>query len=509
MKWYYPLLLFVLVVSCTESRPCAECIYYSDYGAVGDGVTDDFDAIIRAHDAANEAGLPVRADAGATYYIGGADKTARIQTDTDWGNAKFIIDDRNVERRTSNIFQVPPTLPPEQITTITSLKKNQEKLDLSLQHSSIIVATDNNIRHFIREGLDRNSGSAQIDVFVVDKNGNVDMKSPIVWDFNNITSMIAHPIDTATLTIKGGHFTTIANQSGRMGYYSRNISIGRSNVVVDGIHHAVTGEGYYGAQYTGFITVSTCTEVLVQNCMFSGKRIYITIGSANQSVEMGTYDISISRTTNVTLKNCKQINDIHDTKLWGIISSNSSKNITFDSVEFSRFDAHQGVVNATIKNSVLGWKNIEIIGSGLLLVENSKICGQYLVTLRDDYGSTWDGDIIIRNCEFVPRNGAQSDAILIFGIYSGQHDFGYTCYTPRKITIDGLIIDDSNHPEDYQGPKIFAPFNRAYTNEAFVEKYPYVITEEVEISNLTIKSGKPLIVSNNSFMFRNVKITEK
>ena len=321
--------------------------------------------------------------------------------------------------------------------------------------------------------------------------------------------MIAYPIDTTTLTIKGGHFTTIANQAARGGYYARNISVGRSNVVVDGIYHAVTGEGYYGAPYTGFMTVSTCSEVLVQNCMFSGHRIYVSIGSANQAVENGTYDLTVGRTTNVTFKNCKQINDIHDTRLWGIIGSNISKNLTFDSVEFSRFDAHTSVVNATIKNSVLGWKNIEIIGSGLLLIENSKLCGQYLVTLRDDYGSTWDGDIIIRNCEFIPRNGAQSDAVLLGGTNSGQHNFGYTCHMPRKITIDGLVIDDSNHPEDYQGPKIFAPFNRSYTSEAFVEKYPYVITEEVEISNLTIKSGKPLIVSNNSFMFRNVKITEK
>ena len=508
MKWYYSLLSVALIVACTETRPCEQCVYYSDYGAVGDGVTDDFDAIIRAHDAANEAGLPVRADAGATYYIGGADKTAQIQTDTDWGDAKFIIDDTDVERRNSNIFNVSSKLPSEQITTVTTLKKNQEKLDLSLQHGSIIVVTDNTVRRFIREGLDQNSGSAGTDVFVVDKNGNVDMKSPIIWDFDNVTSMVVYPIDTVTLTIKGGHFTTVANQAGTMRYFSRNISINRSNVVVDGIYHAVIGEAYYGAQYTGFLSISTCTEVLVQNGMFSGHRIYMTIGSANLPVEMGTYDISVSRTTNVTFKNCKQINDIQDTNLWGIISSNSSKNFTFDSVEFSRFDAHQGVVNATVKNSVLGWKNIEIIGGGLLLIENSKICGQYLVTLRDDYGSTWDGEIIIRNCEFIPRNGAQSDAVLIGGSNSGQHNFGYTCYMPRKITIDGLIINDSNPPDDYQGPKIFAPFNRAYTSEDFVEKYPYVITEEVEIKNLTIKSGKPLIVSNNQFMFRNVKITQ-
>jgi len=242
--------------------------------------------------------------------------------------------------------------------------------------------------------------------------------------------------------------------------------------------------------------------------MGSYSSIYLNANSVN-AVEMGSYDISVSRTTNVTFKNCKQINDIHNTKLWGIIDTDHSKNLTLDSVEFSNFNANHGVTNATLKNSVLGWKGIEIIGGGLLLVENSKIYSTNIVYLHHDYGSTWDGDIIIRSCEFVPRNGAQSDAVLIGGIYSGQHNFGYTCYMPRKITIDGLVINDSNPIEDYHGPKLFALFNRAYTSEAYKEKYPYGVTEEVEISNLTINSGKSLIVSANPFMFRNVKITVK
>jgi len=130
--------------------------------------------------------------------------------------------------------------------------------------------------------------------------------------------------------------------------------------------------------------------------------------------------------------------------------------------------------------------------------------------LRSDYGSTFDGEILIRNSEYLPRNGARSDAVLIGGSYSGQHNFGYTCYMPRKITIDGLVINDTNPPNaNYQGPKLFASFNSAFTSEEYVELYPYVITEEVEIDNLVIKSDKSLIISNNPFMFRNVKMTEK
>jgi hypothetical protein len=488
----------------------SKVVFYSAYGAVGDGVTDDFDAIIKAHDAANEAGANVRADAGATYRIGGANKTARIQTDTDWGDAAFIIDDTNVENRNAHIFNVSSKLPSIRITTVKTLGKNQENLDLSLPYNSFIVVTDSTTKRYIRYGLNQNNGSDQTDAFVVDKNGKVDMNAPIIWDFNRITSMTAYPIDEKTLTVRGGRFTTVANQAeSRYTYYSRGINVTRSNVAIDGIYHAITGELDHGAPYGSFIAISNCTGVTVQNSKLSGHKTYMTIGAANEPVSMGSYDLSVGRSTGVTFRNCSQVNDIHDTKLWGILGSNYSKNITFDAVEFSRFDAHMGVANATIRNSVLGHQGINIIGCGVFLLENTRVCGAYFINLRSDYGSTFDGEFIIRNCEYVPRNGALSDAVLINGSYSGQHDFGYTCYMPRKITIDGLVIDDSNPASGYRGPKIFAPFNNAYTGEEYVEAYPYVITEEIEIRNLTVKSGKPYLLSDNLFMFRNVRITEK
>ena len=141
----------------------SKTIYYSEYGAVGDGVADDFDAIIKAHDEANREGLKVCADKGAKYYIGGANKTALIQTDTDWGDARFIIDDTKVESRTANIFNVSSKQAPTKITTVKTLAKNQKKLDLLLPDNSFVVVNDTMTRRYIRFGPNQNSGSAQTD----------------------------------------------------------------------------------------------------------------------------------------------------------------------------------------------------------------------------------------------------------------------------------------------------------------------------------------------------------
>lgn len=482
-------------------------VRYSDFGARGDGKTDDIDAIAAAHAFANQYGLRVKADDGATYYIGGKNRTAIIRTNTDFGTAAFIIDDTNVQNRNANVFLVSSDLEPFKLEGVSSLKRNQKKIDIVVPRTCLVTVTNSQIKRYIRFGSNQNNGSSQTDIFIIDKDGNVDGNTPIIWDFDQITEMNALPIDETTLTITGGRFTTIANNAdSKYTYYSRGIGIKRSNVIVDNLEHRITGEGEHGAPYGGFINVGDCSFVTVKNTVLTGHKIYQTKGSAGVPVSMGTYDIAINRALNVSFVNCRQTNDINDNNFWGILGSNYCKNLVYDHCIFSRFDAHMGVANATIRNSTLGHQGINAIGSGIFTLENSTINGWSLINLRSDYGSTWQGEFIIRNCIFVPAGGKPVSASLIGGSNSGQHDFGYVCYMPERITIENLRIDDSNHPDGYQGPAIFANFNPTMTSDSCQEKYPYVKTKEVILRNVTTSSGKPLRVSDNMFMFRDVKI---
>jgi hypothetical protein len=482
-------------------------VRYSDFGAMGDGKTDDINAIAAAHAFANQQGLPVKADEGATYYIGGKNRTAVIRTDTDFGKAAFIIDDTGVQNRNAHIFLVSSSLQTFKPEGISSLKRNQEKIDITLPGACLVTVTNSNVKRYIRFGANQNNGSSQTDIFIADKDGKLDMNAPIIWDFDQITDITALPIDETTLTITGGIFTTIANRAeSKYNYYSRGIAIRRSNVLVTGLEHRITGEGDHGAPYGGFINIGDCAYVTVRNTILTGHKIYQTIGSAGVTVSMGTYDLSLNRALNVSFVNCKQTNDINDNKYWGILGSNYCKNLVYDNCILSRFDAHMGVANATIRNSTLGHQGINAIGSGTFTVENSTIYGRNLINLRSDYGSTWQGEMIIRNCIFVPAGGRMSNASLIGGSNSGQHDFGYTCYMPERITIENLHIDDSNHTADYKGPAIFANFNPKMTDDSYLEKFPYVRTREVILRNSTIASGKTLRLSDNPFMFKDVKV---
>ncbi len=485
----------------------AGMVRYSDFGARGDGKTDDITAIAATHAFANQQKLLVKADENATYFIGGKECTVVIQTDTDFGNAAFIIDDTKVQNRNAPVFMVSSGMRQFIPQGITSLKKNQEKIATSLPGPCLITVTNNNIKRYIRFGLNQNNGSPQTDIFMVDKNGNVDMNAPIIWDFDQITGITALPLDVDTLHITGGRFTTIANkEESKYTYYSRNIAIRRSNVVVNELEHRVIGEVDHGAPYGGFINISDCTNVTVKHTVFTGHKTYTTIGATGKPVSMGSYDITVNRALNVSFINCSQTNDINDRTYWGVLGSNYSKNLLYDGCTLSRFDAHMGVANATIRNSTLGHMGINAIGSGKLLVENSTINGRTLINLRSDYGSTWHGEFFIRNCVFVPQGGKPAKATLIGGANSGQHDFGYTCFMPERITIENLRINDSNHPDDYHGPAIFSNFNPQMTDRSYHEKFPYVITKEIVLKNVTTASGMNLRISDNPFMFKDVKV---
>ena len=461
-------------------------VYYSEFGAKGDGITDDFDAIRRTHDAANIRGAKVIGDPGATYYIGATTKSAYIQTDVDWGDSNFIIDDTTVEKRGTAwvdtwLFMVESAQNPFLIHSVSGLKKGQSKLPLNLGQRLLLIAIDNTTRRYIRQGMNEDSGDFQKDVFIVDADGTVDPRAPIIWDFNNITSLTAYPIDDYRLTIKGGNFTTIANRGNDQDpYMRRGIRILRSNVLVDGIFHDVIGQEVMPvARYSGFITIYNCADVTVQNCTLTGRLPMNSIG---------TYEVQVNSSINPSFINCDQTNDHSNPKYWGVFLSNYSKNIIFDSVRWSRFDAHMGVYNTTILNSDLGHQGIQIIGSGTLRIENTVVrnCDRY-IRFRPDYGASWEGNVYIKNGTFVLGSGP-----IISAPNSGRWNYGYQCYMPKEIYIDGFRVLNAGS----SSVQLIVNSDLTTAEQAANQLYPYILTETVYIRGYQADNGLSYSFSN-------------
>ncbi len=470
----------------------SDYVSYEDFGAKGDGKTDDLEAIVKTHEYANENKLSVFANETATYYIGGQNKTAYIMTNTDWSTARFIIDDTVVENRSAWIFNIAPSQSGISITDkVSPLKADAENIGTTLPGKCLVVLTDSNVKRYIRKGLNQNSGSSQADVILVDENGKISPDTPLIWDFDAVTSASAYPIDTEVLTIKGGFFTTIANgASSEYNYYARGIVVRRSNTVIDGIYHDIKNEGETGSPYSAFVSLSYCADVTVKNSTFTGHKKYKTIGSAGSSVTMGTYDIGAATSVNARFINCNQTNDITDGDYWGIAGTNYCKNLVYDGCAFSRYDAHQGVLNATIKNSVLGHHGIKLIGNGTALIENTTVLSEHFVDLRADYGSTWDGELIIRNCKFYPTGVIGN---IVNAENSEDHDFGYVCHLPEKVEIDGLYVHQIGITH------IFSVVNPNHLLGSYKAEYPVVPPKEITVKNFdALLFGSPLVSVNKA-----------
>ena len=258
-----------------------------------------------------------------------------------------------------------------------------------------------------------------------------------------------------------------------------------------------------GHPYSGFLDVRQCANVTLRNCFVTGHKIYSTIGSAGKPVNMGSYDIQANNVVNFHMVDCR-MNHICDRTRWGVIGSNFCKNILLEDCTLSRMDTHMGVSGTyTIRRCALGHMGLNAIGRGLLTVEDSTLYGSTLVRFRDDYGSTWEGDLIIRNCRWIPACGDTASPHVIGVTNDGTHDFGYPCSMPREVTIDGLFVDDSNHPEDYQGLFLFTDPDAVHGTGEEVElpaerPFPYRPCQKVRVRGLVTASEKDLRVSPNA-----------
>ena len=459
--------------------------------------------------------MPVRSKPDATYHLGAKALTAVIATDTDWSTSRFTIDDSSQpEDHKKPLFEVRSIPEPEQIQ-ISQLTRDQDRVDARPEHDCHVLVESDAERVFIRKGLNRNNGIPKSDCFILHRDGTVE--GAIDWDYETVTRIDARPIDEKRLTLRGGVLTTIANRMKQeigYNYWSRNIHVTRSNTEIVGLTHYIAGETAVGHPYSGFLNINQCANVTLRDCFFTGHKTYSTIGAAGEPVSMGSYDVSVGRVVNFHMVDCR-MNHICDRTRWGVIGSNLCKNILLEGCTLSRMDTHMGVSGEyTVRGCKLGHMGLNAIGRGTLTIEGSELYGNALVSFRADYGSTWEGDLVIRNCRWTPACGEKNWPHMVNVRNDGTHDFGYPCSMPTEVTIDGLTVDDTNHPEGYDGMFILADpdagADDAATGAPPAERpFPYRLCERVKIRNLIAKSGKKWRLSSSEEIAAGAAVTEE
>ena len=427
-------------------------VRYKDFGAVGDGVANDFAAIKAAHDYANERGLAVEGTAGLTYRLGDNGKESIIiKTDTLWVSCAFILDDTDIaptdDCRTVPLFVVQSDKKREKVEGVSSLKREDTNIGVKLGYPALVHIVNNNVRRYIRQGLNQDNGDAQREVVLVDADGNIDPSTPLCWDYDEITDIFATHIDDEPVVINGGHFIRWANQApNEYTYYARGIKVARSNVTIRNVFHKMEKNGETRAPYAGFITCDNIHNLLLENCVFHSHKSYYRKDPGGLNL-LGSYEINFTSSNKIVLKNCYQPNMYEEdgaTIIFkGEMGSNYCRNLVFDGCHLSSFDSHKGSGNITIINSEV--EHINCIGSGHVHIENTIIHmgpKPEIMTLRGDYGCIWMGDAYIKDVTLVSTKPDQDFAIM--SGYGSWHnwDFGYKTCMPHTVTLCDVRTSD-------------------------------------------------------------------
>ena len=539
----------------TVSEAC-----YADFGAEGNGVANDYQAIYDTHVFANEGGQKVVGTPGAVYRIDDIPKSVPVKTDVDFRGASFIVNDVGDDaytNRNNALFTIArdaklktykqAALDEMAATRVVDYNTTEIPwLAPYITDKSHIVLYNENHKDFVRFGANENSGSSRHDVFIIYPDGTLDPETEVCFNFETVTRVEVYTVTELPITVENGHFTNIcckavAATEFKNDYqsYKRGFVISRPNVTIKNITHTIEGEpdldieySKYGRRdesypYYGFFYFNGCYNVKAIDCELVGHTVYYedkpatssTGGKVPDPVPMGSYDITISKSVDVYFYNVKQAvpsTGLGDSRYWGIMASNYAKNLYFEGCRLSRIDAHSGFWDCTVIDTELG-HTLNVIGGGKLYLENvTKLIGDNFMALRSDYGGTFRGDITIKNCTLIatksynswssqPSTTKYKDTYIIKSGYSKNGangywtwDFGYDCYLGKNVVIDNFTSYSTN-------VYVFPTFK----DEVFEKTTNLHITESITFKNMapvaicpdssaTVLNSIPVTVENGN-----------
>ena len=447
-----------------------------NFGVVGDGVVDDGPAIKSAHTWANENSKKLWYPPGE-YYIRDA-KEIVIEHDVDASQATIIVD---TDMHTRSYLYIIRSKQPysydisPDILSQLEVNRGTTRIPELAGHGDAIIRLENeNKKVYIRYGANENQGVSQFDKFVIDDHGY--LKNDVIWDFETITGGKVLPIDPTYINVVFGKWVYNNNLEDDISV-QRNIHIRRSRVKLS-VGEEITRPIAARAHFEGLIATTLAYDVEIYDTTLEAKPARLN----SAGVRTGTYGLQVADTISLTFRNVRS-KAIPDTFYgWSIMGGNRLKDFRMIDCDMNNVDSHQGSHNISIKNSTIGSRGLQLTGTGRLHIEDVTIMGaRDVVSLRRDYGSTWEGPIMIKNVTHKPRPG--SDPHVIFGDPVYVTDFGHGCYFGTDITIDGYTV----HDEDVESSSIrVIRINNATTAGKVND---YILPKTISVSNIRTHSG--------------------
>ncbi len=330
-------------------------VNYSEFGAKGNGIDDDYAAIKATHEYANAGGQKVLGNSTARYYIDSETFTSAIlvKTDVDFQGATFIIDDRGdvaYEKRSQALFMFRSDNEVKEISvkniqeeglldengnliTVPSGTTQLDWIKPYIEVTSMVRLRNKTHMDYIRHGSNQNAGHARHEMIVVNPDGSITEDTTVFFDYDKLTDITIWRGDDKPITVENGLFYNICCQAALVSRggiteykaYARGMSISRSNLTIKNVDHRMIDQpevksnmdntnGSY--PYGGFLSISGTYKLTVEDCELAGHVTYYEAKSGTESanqgginyVAAGSYDFVFGDSTHIKFNGVTQKN---------------------------------------------------------------------------------------------------------------------------------------------------------------------------------------------------------
>ena len=444
---------------------------------------------------------------GAAYKLNQNLGSITIATDTSWNGVNWIIDDdaicnsssctcvnemgvaRKHNYNSQSIFVLDEygneNVVENWADKVTSLKPGDTNIGYAPGRAMLVYVKSTERYINYRYGSNASDGVAINEILLVDEFGNIDPSTPVQWTYTKLTTVTAYEVDTDPIKISGldkngniaSSYESYVNNSLTITipHYvtcGRDITIQRSNATIEGIDRFFTEEpakGYDSGNRRfayNFISVQWCSNATIKDMLVMNHNNQKGASGTGQ----GSYEFDGSDANATSWINCRTKNMFSNSSdgsvaaypiYRGLFGTNRMRNMYLKDCYLNSFDAHTGAYNVTIEDSTL--EHMNFVGGGDINIKNviiytstystktynasilsSSTTLGFAFNLRDDYGSSWNGNVYVDGLTVRYGKGQTSNITIFRGSYKNQY-YGFdSTYVPQDIVINNF------HTQQYE-----------------------------------------------------------
>ncbi|EOC2336891.1 phage head-binding domain-containing protein [Escherichia coli] len=391
------------------------------------GESDSTESINKAFEAARNNGKSLYGD--GTYLVSGSIET--YGTQFDFSQATFIVDGATLGNDVKLINITDPDTQTVTSFNLGSYNAEQGGTPNLSAYDECSVAIDSTESAYLRAATPSYTLMKK-DILVINKN--VHRLTPALFTITTPVTLTVKPL-RPQIHCKLPKFVINSVPTGRLGAL---VYISRNNVKLSG--------GFVDSESLSAVNNRNILEsfIRIEKCAFP----VVTDVNTKLSPLDYSYQVVADQVHGLVMERC------NDQSGWRLQDGNYLRNSMIRDCQGRGIGGHAMVYNYSVENFLNCYNGIQVTGKGFLSIKNSRhvdyggnLANGGVVKIREDYGTSWDGNIEIDGLDIVigPTSTAATAISIIemWAAYTGTQDYTQTSIRwGRTISIKNVHVEN-------------------------------------------------------------------